>query len=147
MLVLGRKFENRFNKYALVDSNKSELSENNIFQPNRFSGIDFHDYGTRVSYGINSSLMSNHIYVDTFLGQLLHKNNVSEGGNSEYVGNATIDLEDNFEVFYRFRRDKKLRPIRNELGATTWTEKFNATTTFTELHNISNYFAKDDFKV
>ena len=146
MLVLGRKFENRFNKYALVDSNKSELSENNIFQPNRFSGIDFHDYGTRVSYGINSSLMSNHIYVDTFLGQLLHKNNVSEGGNSEYVGNATIDLEDNFEIFYRFRRDKKLKPIRNEIGATALAEKLDATLTFTELHNISKYFAKDEFK-
>ena len=147
MLVLGRKFENRFNKFALVDSNKNELSEDNIFHPNRFSGIDYHDYGTRVSYGINSSLMSNHIYVDTFLGQLVHKNNVSKSGNSEYVGNATIDLEDNFEIFYRFRRDNKLRPIRNELVATTWTEKFNATTTFTELHNISKYFAKDDFKV
>jgi len=146
MLVLGRKFENRFNKVALVDSNRSELSENNIFQPNRFSGIDYHDYGTRLSYGVNSSLMSDHIYVDTFLGQLFHKNNVSEAGNSEYVGNATIDLEDNFEIFYRFRRDKKLKPIRNEIGMMASAEKFNATTTFTELHNISKYFAKDEFK-
>lgn len=147
MLVLGRKFESRFNKFGLVDSNKSELSEDNIFQPNRFSGIDYHDYGTRASYGINSSLMSNHIYIDTFLGQLVHKNNVSESGNSEYVGNATIDLEDNFEIFYRFRRDKKLKPIRNEIGATTWTENLHATTTFTELHNASKYFARDDSKL
>lgn len=146
MIVLGRKFENRFNKFALIDSNKSELSENNIFQPNRFSGIDYHDYGTRVTYGVNSSLMSDNIYIDTFLGQLLHKNNVSEGGNSEYVGNATIDLKDNFEIFYRFRRDKSLNPIRAEIGATTSFEDLKATTTLTELHNISKYFAKDDFK-
>jgi LPS-assembly protein len=146
MLVLGRKFENRFNKVALVDSNRNELSENNIFLPNRFSGIDHHDYGTRLSYGINSSLISNHIYVDAFLGQLFHKNNVSESGNSDYVGNATIDLKDNFEIFYRFRRDKELKPIRNEIGIMASAEKFNATTTFTELHNISKYFAKDEFK-
>jgi lipopolysaccharide assembly outer membrane protein LptD (OstA) len=90
--------------------------------------------------------MSNHIYVDAFLGQLFHKNNVSESGNSDYVGNATLDLKDNFEIFYRFRRDKELRPIRNEIGIMASAEKFNATTTFTELHNISKYFAKDEFK-
>jgi hypothetical protein len=129
-----------------VDSNRNELSENNIFLPNRFSGIDYHDYGTRLSYGINSSLLSNHFYVDAFLGQLFHKNNVSESGNSDYVGNATLDLKDNFEIFYRFRRDKELRPIRNEIGIMASAEKFNATTTFTELHNISKYFAKDEFK-
>ena len=146
MLVVGKKYEERFNKYPLIDSNKNELSENNLFQANRFSGIDYHDYGTRLSYGMNSSLMSQHFYVDAFLGQLLHKNNVSESGNSEYVGCGTLALKDNFEIFYRFRRDRKLNPVRAETGASVFTENLNATTTLTELHNISKYFAEDKLK-
>ncbi|GAB4163513.1 MAG: LPS-assembly protein LptD [Rickettsiaceae bacterium] len=146
MIVLGRKYESRFNKFGLIDSNKTELSENNLFNTNRFSGVDFHDYGSRISYGVNSVLASEHLYLDTFLGQLLHRNNVSERGNSEYVGSATVNFASDFELFYRFRRDKKLKPIRNEIGAASATEDFNATASFTELRSVPTYFARDDFK-
>ena len=146
MVVIGTKYKNRFNKFGLVDSPKNELSENNIFNANRFSGIDFHDHGKRLSYGINSSLMSDKLYLDAFLGQLIHKNNVSQKGNSEYVGNIRIDFADNFDLFYRFRRDQNLKPILNEVGAVASIKKFSANVMFTELHNISRYFFREDIQ-
>ncbi|MDA9163643.1 LPS assembly protein LptD [Rickettsiaceae bacterium] len=143
MVAIGNKYETRFNKFGLVDSPKNELSENNIFNANRFSGIDFHDHGNRLSYGLNSSLMSDKLYLDAFLGQLVHKHNVSQKGNSEYVGNVRVDFADNFDLFYRFRRDQNLKPILSEIGAVAKTEKFNANAIFTELHNVSRYFARE----
>ena len=146
MVVIGRKYEPRFSKFGLVDSPKNELSENNIFNTNRFSGVDFHDYGNRLSYGINSSLMSEYLYIDAFLGQLVHKNNVMEEGNSDYVGNVSLDVANNLELFYRFRRDQNLRPIRNEIGISAVTDSFTTSAIFTELHNVSRYFAKEGFE-
>ncbi len=146
VVVIGRKYEPRFSKFGLVDSPTNELSENNIFSANRFSGVDFHDYGNRLSYGINSSLMSEYLYIDAFLGQLVHKNNVMEKGNSDYVGNVGAGIANNFELFYRFRRDQNLRPIRNEVGISVVTDSFTASTIFTELHNVSRYFAKEGFE-
>jgi LPS-assembly protein len=147
MVVLGKKFQQRFNKFGLIDSHNTELSENNIFNANRYSGIDFHDYGSRLSYGINSSLGSNSLYVDAFLGQLIHKNNANEGGNSEYVGSVSANIKDNYQIFYRFRGDEKLKPIRNEFGATGSSDNLRATINYTSLHKLLKYFPTPDSSV
>lgn len=145
MIVLGRSYEKRFEKFALVDAPKNELSENNIFSTNRFSGIDYHEYGTRLSYGINSTLLSDFLYIDTFLGQLIYNNNVVERGNSEYVGSARADIFNNTSIFYRFRRDQSLKPIRNEVGVDVVTNDLLANISFAEFHQASRYFADDGF--
>lgn len=144
MVVLGRKYEKRFEKFALVDAPKNELSENNIFSTNRFSGIDYHEYGSRFSYGINSSLAGGPLYIDTFLGQLIYKDNVIERGNSEYVGSARADIFNNTSIFYRFRRDQSLKPIRNEVGFESVTENFIGSASFAEFHKASRYFSDND---
>ncbi|PCJ29341.1 MAG: diguanylate cyclase [Rickettsiales bacterium] len=146
MVVFGRRYKSEFEKFAQIDSPKNELSENNIFNANRYSGVDFHDYGTRFSYGANLSLASESIYVDAFLGQLLQKNNIKNENNSEYVGSIAIDIEDDFELFYRFRKDKKLSPILDEVGASIALERFTSKAVYTKLQNISRYFAKDGFE-
>jgi len=147
MVVLGRKYEKRFEKFALVDAPKNELSENNIFSTNRFSGIDYHEYGKRLSYGINSTLANGLLYIDTFLGQLIYKDNVVERGNSEYVGSARIDVSDKASIFYRFRRDQNLKPIRNEIGFEAITDSFRSNISFSELHQASRYFADSGFNI
>jgi LPS-assembly protein len=147
MIVLGRKYEKRFEKFVLVDAPKNELSENNIFSTNRFSGIDYHEYGSRLSYGFNSTFASGPLYIDAFLGQLVYKNNVVETGNSEYVGSVRTDIFSNASLFYRFRRDQSLKPIRNELGFEATTDKFLAKLAFSEFHQTSRYFSEKDFKV
>ena len=144
MVVLGKKYEKRFEKFALVDTPKNELSENNIFSTNRFNGIDYHEYGSRFSYGINSTLSGESLYIDTFFGQLIYKDNVVGRDNSEYVGSARVDIFNNTSIFYRFRRDQGLKPIRNEVGFESVTEDFIGNVSFAEFHQASRYFADND---
>ncbi|MFK7973834.1 MAG: LPS-assembly protein LptD [Rickettsiaceae bacterium] len=142
-LTIGQKFEKKLDKFTFIDTNKVELSENNIFHSNKFGGVDFHEYGSRFSYGINSTLMSTYLYIDTFLGQELNKNNVSTKGNSEYIGSASITLMDNLELFYSFRKDKKFTPIKNEIASSISLGDLKVTTAWTKLSNIGQYFAQD----
>lgn len=144
MVVHGRAYEKRFEKFALVDTPKNELSENNIFSTNRFSGVDYHEYGSRLSYGINSTLAGGPLYIDTFFGQLIYKNNVVERGNSEYVGSARVDIFNDTSIFYRFRRNHSLKPIRNEVGVESITENFIGNLSFAEFHQAAKYFADND---
>jgi LPS-assembly protein len=140
MAVIGEKYESKFKKFQLVDAPKNEFSENNIFKANSFSGIDFHDYGNRFKYGMNAFLGSDLLYINTFLGQAFQKNNVSNKSNANYVGSISTDIGDNFELFYRFRRDRSFTPIRDEIGVNTTSERFVGNTVFTKLNKISRYF-------
>ena len=145
MATMGKKYEARFDKFGLIDSEKNELSENNIFSTNKFSGIDFHEYGNRMSYGISSSLMSKYFYVNGFLGQFIHKHNVIKKNNADYVGSLSLDVFGNCKFFHRFRTNRTLTPIRNETGINITTNKLTATVSRTELYNIKRYFATEDF--
>ena len=87
------------------------------------------------------------LYIDTFLGQLIYKDNVVERGNSEYVGSARADIFNNTSIFYRFRRDQSLKPIRNEVGFESITEDFIGNVSFAEFHQASRYFADNDFVI
>lgn len=140
MVVVGQNYDNKYKKFELVDAPKNELSENNIFKNNSFSGVDLHDYGKRFKYGVNGLLSSNLLYINSFLGQVLQKNNLSKKNSSNYVGSVSADIGDNFELFYRFRRDKSFSAIRDEVGANATSEKFVANTIFTRLNQISRYF-------
>ncbi len=145
MLILGKKYTEDDQKFALIDPPKSEISENNIFSPNSFSGIDIHDYGNRLSYGVNSSFISKYLYLDIFLGQMMHKNNVTDKKNADYVGSIRAAINSDLEFFYRFRADSKFKPIRNEIGISANMDKLTTNVMFTELHNLSTNFAKKGF--
>lgn len=146
MVVIGKRYKPRFKKFELIDAPKSELSENNIFLANSFSGIDLHDYGNRLSYGLRSSLISDVLYLNAFLGQQIHEYNIPQKGNYDYVGDISADINNNFQLFYRFRKNKFLDPIRDEVGINATSKKLRANVMFTELHDISTYFAKTRFQ-
>jgi len=147
MAVIGKKYETKYNKYGFIDASKYELSEDNIFLPNRFSGIDYHEYGNRLSYGMNSSIYKNGIYLDGFLGQLLHSHNYIEKGDKEYAGSLTLGTLENFEVFYRTRKDRLFRSIRDEVRVLSHGENLIMSASLTKLSNIDRYYADDGFKV
>lgn len=140
---IGKNYNKDFEKFALIDISKYELSEYNLFSPNKFSGIDYHDYGKRFSYGINGSLLFEQYYLDVFLGQLIYQNNINAKGNKDYVGSSSIDIANNLKLYYRFRKDKKLNPIRDEVGVTTNSKKLTTTLSFSKLNNISKYYSDD----
>ncbi|RTK92425.1 MAG: LPS-assembly protein LptD [Rickettsiales bacterium] len=143
MLIVGKQFQKKFNRFNIIDSDRYELSENNIFCSNKFSGIDFHEYGTRFNYGINTTLMREGLYTDVFLGQAISQNKITQEDSSEYVGNISVNMDQNLSLYYHFRKDRKFEPIKNELGATSSTTNFRGNLSFAELHNISKYFVTD----
>lgn len=145
-LTIGRKYKPSFTKYALIDSSKNELSENNIFLSNSFSGIDYHDYGTRFSYGMNGSLLSENLYIDSFLGQSINKHNVDEKNNYEYVGNIRFNFFDHFDLFYRFRRSKNFSPITNEVGASFTQDNIKINANYAQLQKVDSYFLEKNVK-
>ncbi len=138
---IGKNYNKNFEKFALIDVSKYELSEYNLFSSNKFSGIDHHDYGKRFSYGINGSLLFEQYYLDLFLGQLIYQNNINTKGNKDYVGSSSIDIANNLKLYYRFRKDKKLNPIRDEVGITTTSKKLTTSLSFSKLNNISKYYS------
>ena len=138
---VGKNYSKNFDKFGLIDANKYELSEYNLFSSNKFSGIDYHDYGNRFSYGLNTSLFSSPYYFDVFLGQLVYHNNTPTKGNSDYIGSTSIEITNNLKLYYRFRKDKKLNAIRDEVGISTSVEKLTTNLIFSKLNNISRYYS------
>ena len=53
-------------------------------------------------------------------------------------------LLNNTSIFYRFRRNQSLKPIRNEVGVESVTEDFRGNLSFAEFHQASRYFADND---
>jgi LPS-assembly protein len=142
--IIGRKFKPSYNKYGFIDSNQYEISEDNLFSVNKYSGIDYHEFGNRLSYGINSGLLSNDNYFSLFVGQSLHKyNNSTLSNNAENVGKASLNFSGTFELFYRYRRSKNFSPIRDELGINFQNDMVQFTSAFTKLENLRKYYAND----
>ena len=146
MVVLGKKYKSEFNKFVLVDPHRNELAESNIFNANSFSGIDFHDYGNRLSYGVNANLLSDDLYIVGFLGQRIHKNNTTTTDNYNYIGKFSVTWANDFEIFYRFRKNQQLKPIRDEVGINFVYDRIKASSLLTNLHQVSRYFAKTGFE-
>lgn len=58
-------------KFVIIDPIKYELSGKNLFLSNRYSGIDCHDFGNRLNYGLNASFAKEQNYLRLFLVSLL----------------------------------------------------------------------------
>lgn len=137
--VIGRNFSPKDYKFMLIDTNRYELSENNLFLSSRYSGIDCHEFGKRISYGIRATALSDGNYANIFLGQLLHKNNSINTENAENVGRVGIDIN-NAGLFYRFRKNKRIKPIMDEVGANLYNDKTHYTLGFIKLNNLKRYY-------
>lgn len=144
-ITIGKKFKSTYNKYGFIDPSKYEIGDDNLFESNRYSGIDYHEFGNRFSYGVNAALLAGDNYYDLFLGQFLHKHNSFSNDNVGNVGKFSSHFLETAELFYRFRRDKHYKSIRDEIGANTSYDKFQLESTFIKLENIKKYYASEDF--
>ncbi|XVN42586.1 MAG: LPS assembly protein LptD [Candidatus Rickettsia vulgarisii] len=143
-VTLGRK-HNSNKKFSFIDYNRYELSENNLFLANHFSGVDNHEFGNRLSYGINSSLLSGQNYFNLFLGQT-YNNNLPRNSihYQENVGKISSSFSSNLELFYRFRKNKNFEPIRDEIGGTLSLKKLQFTTSFIQIKNLKKYYSMNN---
>ncbi|WP_375327063.1 LPS-assembly protein LptD [Candidatus Tisiphia endosymbiont of Nemotelus uliginosus] len=139
-VTIGRK-HNSNKKFSFIDNTKYELSENNIFCPNHYSGIDNHEFGHRLSYGINSAISSGLNHYTLFLGQAYSTNFASNPAEHiENVGKISSNFADTIDLFYRFRKSNTLKPIRDEVGTSIVLNKFQFTSSFAQISNLKKYY-------
>jgi LPS-assembly protein len=126
--VAGPNGGNSF-KIPNEDSGDFELQDSNIFDANRFTGLDRVEGGQRVYYGLRASAIGLMKGGSTtiFLGQSYRFNDDDsfpkqsglEDNFSDIVGRVKITPSEYVNAVYRFRVDKdNLEARRHEVGAT-----------------------------
>lgn len=142
-VTIGRK-HNSNAKFSFINPSRYELSENNFFLANHYIGLDHHEFGNRLSYGINSVIQSDLNYFSLFLGQTYNNNFTANSiYRRENIGKISANFSNKIELFYRFRKSKNFAPIRDEIGSTISFDKFQLTTTFAQCKNLKKYYLID----
>lgn len=147
--TMGRKLSNKDRKFVIIDPIKYELSEKNIFLSNRYSGIDCHDFGNRLNYGLNTSFAKEENYLKLFLGQSLNTRYsiYQKANDTENVGKVSGNISNNLELFYDFRKDKYFKPIRDEIGGIFNYNKISFISSFIQLTNLKKYYSREAIKL
>ncbi len=138
--VAGRNQTSKIQKYSLIDSPSNEIEEHNIFDSSRYAGIDYHEYGKRLSYGLNNYIMGNEWQMSSFLGQLVRSEKTTSNSKSDYVGKIGYSYSDNFEIYYRFQKNNKnFKPHRDEVSVWLSDNGFSIFNRWTALRNLKEY--------
>ncbi len=120
LFVAGKNKSEQNLKFAYVDSGSYNLTEENLFNANHYNGVDFHEYGPRVSYGFKSSHNTTSGYVfKAFLGRLKHFKSTGVLDNrANLLTGASINYQNLIELYYNSRVNSLVRsPFREEIGA------------------------------
>lgn len=125
------------------DSRDLEFDDTNLFEGNRFTGLDRVDGGQRVNYGLRWSLIGdNGGYSSVFLGQsyALSDNDEFEVGSgledqlSDIVGRVQISPNRYLDLLYRFRfSSDDLDAQRNEVDLRAGVPLLNLNLTYAFL--------------
>ena len=115
------------------DSRSIELDDTNLFAINRFSGYDRWEDGSRITYGIEYSLVRPRFSIDTQIGQsarLTRSPSLFPEGTgltdriSDIVGRTRIRYGRFIDVTHRYRVDKTNFAIRrNEIDLTVGSDQ------------------------
>jgi len=125
------------------DSLAFDYSDNDLFVPNRFSGLDRVDGGERVDYGLRAAIYGDNGGSSRMLiGQSyrLQNNDAFQPGSglenklSDIVGRISVAPSSYFDLIYRYRLDKdNLRPRRHEAGFAGGPEKLRLSLNYIKL--------------
>ena len=131
---------NNPNKIPNEDSTNSELSFNNLFSENRFTGLDRVEGGLRGSYGVQIDTKISDTELSGLFGKAVKryedKNMPLVSGlrekHSDYVGFLNLKPVSNLDLFYRFRLDNhNLAWHNNEAGLNySYLDKFGLAATY-----------------
>lgn len=155
------------------DSRDVQIDASNIFEPNRFPGIDRIEDRSRLTYGLRTGIYDyegNH--GDIFLGQsyrLSEKDNPFPEGsgldeqNSDYVGQISSTFDNRYTLNYRFQLNSEdLSSERHEVDFGTWLGPFSLSTRYLyassledtdidesreQLHNDIGYYLTPEWRV
>lgn len=111
------------------DSLDIQIDAANLFDDNRFTGVDRQEDGLRASYGVKTGLYGDDgKYGKVFFGQSMRfddhgtypQGSGLEDKNSSYVGQVGVGLAEKVQLDYRFQlNNENLSPERHEFRART----------------------------
>ena len=138
LMAFGRKHTPDTDKFGRIDSSEYDFSDANFYKFNRYNGIDFHEYGNRVTYGMNSVVNINEGYrFSMFLGQF-QKLSKAADQRSDIVGRASLNFYDQLEIYYRFKKaPRHFDSHFDEVGVWYNDSKFNASGGYVSAHDIT----------
>jgi len=123
------------------DSQDVQLDASNLFEPNRFPGVDVVEDQSRVTYGVRTALNGyEQSDAEFFIGQSYRldedSNSFQEGSglanrSSDVVGYFKGNLDNRYRMQYRFQlNNENLSPERHELDAYADWNKFRLNTSY-----------------
>lgn len=136
----------RQDKIPNEDSLDVELDDTNIFDPNRFTGLDRVEGGSRVYYGLRAGIYGDGGGITSiFLGQSFRfreNDEFSEGSGlndelSDIVGNVRLAPVDWVDILYRFRLNTSIEPQRHDVIARVGTERLNLSAEYVFIEQAS----------
>ncbi|MBP7190173.1 MAG: LPS-assembly protein LptD [Rickettsiaceae bacterium] len=141
LLVVGQGDFRKNNKYNYIDSVNYNMREDNLFSSNRNSGIDFHEYGRRVSYGISATHNTKeNCTLKAFLGSLNYLNKPAPR-DTRFLIKTSINFDGMVEIYQNSTiSNRDFNPIRREFG--TWYDngKFYAGATLIDINLQKAYY-------
>lgn len=127
------------------DSIDVQLDANNLFDDNRFPGVDRIEDGARINYGLRTGIYGDGgRYGRAFIGQsyrfdddaLFPQNSGLDGRASDIVGQIRIGLDRHLDMDYKFQLDNRnLAAHRHELQASTGYGALNLNTRYIYVDN------------
>ncbi len=155
------------------DSQDIQIDSLNIFEPNRFPGLDGIEDQSHITYGLRSGIYSyGGSYADMFLGQSYRfddeDNPFTQGSglneqSSDIVGQVSANYESDYQLDYRFQLDNdSLAPQRHELDASVSFDRLTLNTNYLyakalggtdidetreQLTNSASYYINDKWRV
>ena len=137
LMAVGRNHIPNTDKFGLIDSSDYDFNDANFYKFNRYDGVDYHEYGKRITYGANSAMNIKDGYkVNLFLGQY-QRLSQSADQRPTIVGRTSLNIFDQLEVYYRFKKaPNRLKSIFDEVGTWYHDNKFNLNGGYVSAHDM-----------
>ncbi len=139
---------------ANEDSRAFELNDLNLFSPDRASGYDLWEEGSRITYGMRWRFEGNDWQTDVMLGQSWRISGTDlvfadgaglEGDSSDIVGRTLLSYKGWIDFEHRYRLDETSFAIRrNEFNVSLANEQRGITLGYFKLDRDLNFINRED---
>ncbi|NVJ99261.1 MAG: LPS-assembly protein LptD [Alphaproteobacteria bacterium] len=136
------------------DSRAFELNDLNLFSPERASGFDLWEEGSRLTYGMRWRFDGQDWRTDIMVGQSWRLSGTElvfadgaglEGDLSDIVGRTTVSYKNWLDFEHRYRVDENSFAVRrNEIDVTVGDEKRSITVGYVKLDRNLNFINRED---
>tara|TARA_B100001989_G_C24545495_1_gene470458 strand:+ start:957 stop:3173 length:2217 start_codon:yes stop_codon:yes gene_type:complete len=155
------------------DSQDVQIDTGNLFEPNRFTGLDRVEDQTHITYGLKTGLYAHDgSFGDIFIGQSYRFDDDEipfsagsglEEQESDFVGKLTANYRDEYQLDYKIQLDNQnLSSERHEIDAVATLDKFtfasqylyakglsdtDVSETREQIRNAASYYINDNWRI